>query len=57
LQRGVGDRSGSGGLGATALFSSTTPGFHADAASVPPGICFVTITADSGAMESRAGMR
>ena len=30
------------------LFSSSTPGFQADPATVPAGICFVTITADGG---------
>ena len=39
--------SGSGGA-ATTLFTSTTPGFQASAATVPAGVCFVTITADGG---------
>ena len=30
------------------LFTSTTPGFQASAATVPAGVCFVTITADGG---------
>ncbi|HKA94149.1 MAG TPA: hypothetical protein VKE97_10110 [Acidimicrobiia bacterium] len=30
------------------MFSSDTPGFQASAATVPAGICFVTITADGG---------
>src|SRR5262245_51291856 len=30
------------------LFTSATPGFQASAATVPAGICFVTITADGG---------
>ena len=32
----------------TGLFTSSTPGFQASAATVPAGICFVTITADGG---------
>jgi hypothetical protein len=38
---------GAGAVG-TELFSSGTPGFHADAAEVPPDVCFVTIAADGG---------
>ena len=36
------------GAGPTQLFNSDDPGFHADAAEVPDGICFVTITAAGG---------
>src|SRR3954454_24222750 len=36
------------GDGATQLFNSDDPGFHADAAEVPPDICFVTVRAAGG---------
>src|SRR5260370_23590086 len=36
------------GAASTTLFSSPTPGFTASAATLPAGICFVTISADGG---------
>ena len=36
------------GAAPMSLFSSSTPGFQANAATVPAGICFVSITADGG---------
>ena len=38
----------SSGAVETGLFSSSTPGFQAQAATVPAGICFVTVTAEGG---------
>src|SRR5687767_9626727 len=40
--------SGPSGAAPTELFSSATPGFTASAATVPAGICFVSISADGG---------
>src|SRR5262245_1904845 len=40
--------SGSASAAPVSLFSSSTPGFVANAATVPAGICFVTIAADGG---------
>ena len=47
--------SGLSGRGATTLFSQTTPAVVASAAVVPPGICFVTITAAGGRGGEGAG--
>jgi hypothetical protein len=44
----VGLAAGPAGAAPTQLFSSSTPGFVASAATVPTGICFVTVTADGG---------
>ena len=38
----------SAGAVETELFSSPVPGFQAQAATVPAGMCFVTVTADGG---------
>src|SRR6478735_352932 len=38
----------SAGAVETELFSSPVPGFQAEAATVPEGICFVTVTVDGG---------
>src|SRR5262245_48291956 len=45
---GVWGLTGSASAAPTALFSSSTPGFQAGAATVPADICFVSITAEGG---------